>query len=227
MLRLDGPGAVCLQGGREFGDDCLPMDAAVLARAGHGPVVVLAGAARPGSDYAAASANAARHYRAAGADEVLVAPDPRVDQSGCVQALAVAAVVVLPGGSPSSLHQICGGTPVGHALAQVLGRGGVLMGASAGAMVLAGTTVLPERRPATAAPGLGLVPGTLVVVHYAGPDDPRTVAWARLAPSGVTVLGLPEASGLLLTADEVVGVGVQACSVLVLTETGVTEQPVG
>lgn len=226
MLRLDGPGAVCLQGGREFGDDCLPMDATVLARAGDGPVVVLAGAARPGRDYATASANAVRHYRAAGASEVLVAPDPRDDEPGCVQALAGARLVVLPGGSPASLHRSCVGTPVGHALAQVLGRGGALMGASAGAMVLTGTTVLPQRRPATAVAGLGLVPATLVVAHYDGPDDPRTAAWAGLAPAGTQVLGLPEASGVLVTADEVVRLGVRPCVEVVLSGGRVTERPV-
>ena len=44
-------GVLCLQGGRELTPPCAEMDAAVLARS-NGRVVVLAGAARIGSDYA-------------------------------------------------------------------------------------------------------------------------------------------------------------------------------
>ena len=190
-------GTVFLQGGREFFPDCLPMDAAVLAAAGPGPVVVLASAARPGSDYASAGANGARHYRDAGAPDVRVAPDPRDGEAATVAALARARVVVLPGGSPSSLHAALmgadgAGTAVGAAVLAVLAGGGAVMGSSAGAMVLCARTLLPDagRRVVDA---LGVVPGVLALVHWSGPG----AGWESLEGDAV-LLGLPEASGLMV-----------------------------
>ena len=70
-----GNGAICLQGGRELTPSCDEMDRAVLERCS-GSVVVLAGAARPGSDYAGASARTVAHYRRLGVT-VEIVPDPR------------------------------------------------------------------------------------------------------------------------------------------------------
>jgi len=220
---LDGPGAVCLQGGREFGTDCLGMDAAALDRAGSGPVVVLAGAARVGDDYAAASARAVRHFRAAGAAEVRVAPDPRVDPAGCLLALADARLVALPGGSPSGLHEVVLGLPgVADSLRAVLARDGMLWGASAGAMVLGGWTVLPQARPLRAAAGFGAVPDVLCVAHYEALDD-RAEGWAGLV-AGSIVLGLPEASGVLVDRTGWTGLGERPCVRLVHDGTGWSER---
>lgn len=192
----DLPGTVCLQGGREFGDDCLPMDSAVLEAAGPGRVVVLASAGRQGQDYAQAGANAARHYRAAGATDVVVAPDPRDDPAGAVAALTGARVVVLPGGSPSSLHAalMADGepSPAGEQLLATLAAGGAVMGSSAGAMVLCARTVLPDSGRRVVA-GLGAVPGALALVHWSGPGG----GWESLGGDGALV-GLPEASGLMV-----------------------------
>ncbi len=55
-------GVLCLQGGRELTPPCEEMDRTVLERS-DGSVVVLAGAARPGSDYAGASKRTVAHYR--------------------------------------------------------------------------------------------------------------------------------------------------------------------
>ena len=77
---------VCLQGGAEFSDACVAMDTEFLAVAGGGPVVVLASAAAQGREYATAGANASRYYARLGAS-VSVAPDPRDDLGGAVEAL--------------------------------------------------------------------------------------------------------------------------------------------
>ena len=61
------PGLLCLQGGRELTPDCRDMDREVLGLAG-GSVAVLAGAARPGTDYAGASRRARDHYAAIDAE---------------------------------------------------------------------------------------------------------------------------------------------------------------
>ncbi len=78
-------GAICLQGGRELTPSCDEMDRAVLERCS-GTVVVLAGAARPGTDYSSASARTVAHYHRLGVT-VDVIPDPRDDHPAALAAL--------------------------------------------------------------------------------------------------------------------------------------------
>lgn len=202
-------GWICLQGGGEFRRACRGMDAELLARAPAGPVVVLAGAAAPGRDYDTASANGARWYAGLGAADVQIAPDPRAAGAEAAATTAVvesAGMVVLPGGSPQRLLTMLQG-PVGEAVRRAHERGAALVGSSAGAMVLAAATYLPER--GTSAPALGLVPGAAVLPHYSRVRGD----WLRALPAGLLVLGIPEATGLLLTTGEsphagaVLGVG--------------------
>jgi hypothetical protein len=189
-------GAVCLQGGRELTAGCEAMDADVLARTGP-RVVVLAGAARPGEDYAGASARASGWYAALGA-EVRVAPDPREDRAGTLAALVDVDLVVLPGGSPASLRQVLTG-PIGDRVRELHAAGVGLSGASAGAMVLCQRMVLPSqgRREVD---GLGLVPG-MALVHWSGPERGRPPGdgWIRW--------GLPERGGVLVVGGAVRAVG--------------------
>jgi cyanophycinase-like exopeptidase len=189
---------VCLQGGGEFSPACREMDADLVRRAG-GRVVVSALAAAPGRDYATATANGVTHFRAVGAAEVVGAPDVREDRAGALEALRSADLLVLPGGSPSRLLTALRSTPVGDVVHEVLGRGGVVMGASAGAMVLCPWTVLPDRRGPSGmevAAGLGAVPGVAVVPHWSGGSSRGD--WLRLlATEDVVVLGLPEESGVV------------------------------
>lgn len=188
-------GLVCLQGGGEFSRGCHEMDALLLARA-PGPVAIVALASAPGVEYARAQANGARHFRALGA-EVLEVPDPRAHPVD----LTSAGLVVLPGGSPSRLRAALADTGVGEAIRRHLTRGGAVMGASAGAMLLGAWTVLPEEGPRLDT-GLGLVPGVVVVPHWTGERD----AWLQVIGPG-TVVGLREESGVLVEAGVLTAVG--------------------
>ncbi len=167
------------------------MDAALLAAAGPGLVVVVALAAAPGRDYDQAIANGVDHFTRLGA-EAQGAPDARVDPDGAGVAVGRARLVVLPGGSPVRLLEGLTMTGVGAAIARHAGSGGPVMGASAGAMALCEHCVLPGRRPSVVV-GLGLVPGCLVVPHFTGHSD-----WEAVVPGGVVVLGLPECAGLFV-----------------------------
>jgi cyanophycinase-like exopeptidase len=196
---------VCLQGGAEFGPACQDMDRRVLADAGDGPVVVLASAAAQGRDYATAGRHAEAYYSGLGAT-VLVAPDPRVDVEGALAAVRSAALVVLPGGSPSRLAHALVGTAVGKAVAAAP----ALSGASAGAMVLCATTVLPDAPGRPLADGLGVVPNAIVLPHFTG-----SVRWLRLADAPALVLGLPECSGVLVTGRRFEAVGAEPSTIYV------------
>lgn len=175
------------------------MDAELVAMTGGGPVVMVALAARPGADYASAAANGVRHFGSLGAT-ASAAPDYRSDPAAALAAVKTADLVVLPGGSPAALRTALLGTPMGAALAAVLDRGGIVMGASAGAMVLAEAMFLPGRGAEVVA-GLNHVPGVLVLPHYAG-SVPRLAL-----PAGIELLGLPECSGVIVRGEVMTAVG--------------------
>ncbi len=186
-------GLICLQGGREFTDDCRAMDADVLAVSGPGPIAVLAGAARPGTDYAGASGRARRHYEQLGAAVVTV-PDPRDDVAAAIDALADdLALLILPGGSPPSLREVLSG-PVAARVVALHRSGMSISGASAGAMVLCARMVLPGGGAAVV-DGLGLVDG-LALPHWT-PDSDR--GWP--VPDDVDLWGLPECGGVIIDRD--------------------------
>jgi cyanophycinase len=203
---------ICLQGGNEFAPGCRAMDADLLRAAGGGPVVVTALAGAQGHEYRTAGENGVRHFRALGAGDATVAPDVREDPERALDALRRARLLVLPGGSPSRLLDVLQATPGGALVAELHADGVVVLGSSAGAMVLCAWTVLPDRRgprgPAVVR-GLGLVPGLVVVPHWSGGSSRGE--WLRAVdetvPSGVQVVGLPEESGVLVQDGELTAVG--------------------
>ncbi|MDQ1712011.1 MAG: cyanophycinase [Frankiaceae bacterium] len=208
-------GLICLQGGNEFAPECRDMDALLLDRAGGGTVVLVPLAGAPGREYDTAGANGARHFAALGADDVRVAPDARRDLAGALAAVNDARLLVLPGGSPRRLRDAIAGTPLHdavHAAASDPGR--VVMGSSAGAMVLCRVTVLPRWRgtPETGE-GLGVVGDFAVIPHYEGPR----AAWERAlraAAPGTDLLGIPECSGVLLDGEAVTAVGAKPATLI-------------
>jgi cyanophycinase-like exopeptidase len=201
-------GPVLLQGGAEMQPPCREMDRELIGLAPDGPVVLLLGAASPGRDHDRSASRASRYYQElAPGRSVQVAAHPQQDLARCLTVVAGAAVVVLPGGSPSRLHD---GLRLDDArLARLLTRrhtaGVALSGASAGAMLLCARTVLPDAVRAespSVVDGLGLVPG-LAMVHddgrdrgWSDPDDPDGLRW-----------GLPEAGGVLVHDGTVRAVG--------------------
>src|SRR4051794_3977137 len=202
----DSATIVCLQGGAEFSPACVSMDRALLALAA-GPVVVLPSAAAQGREYAQAGANAVAYYTGLGAS-VSVAPDPRDDLMGAVEATRTAGLLVLPGGSPARLAEALVGTALGAAVAAVP----VISGASAGAMVLCATTVLPDVADHPLVPGFGLVADSLVVPHFSG--SLRWFAETDLADLGPRlVLGLPECSGVLVRDGVFTALGARSTTV--------------
>jgi len=198
-------GAICLQGGNEFAADCREMDTRVLQLAGPGCVAVIAGAARPGSDYSGASERARRHYAALGSD-VVVVPDPRESVSAAVDAMADAvSVIILPGGSPTSLRAVLFG-PVLTRLLEMHATGAAISGASAGAMVLCSRMVCPGRpgpevQSVDIVDGLGLVRG-LALPHWT-PGSDR--GWP--VPDDLDLWGLPECGGVVLIDGTAYAVG--------------------
>lgn len=210
-------GLVALQGGREFGANCRDLDMEVLRGTPMGPIVVLAGAASPGRDYATAARNGARYLGNLSGDPAVAAPDPREDLDGCLDALAQAQLVMLPGGSPTELLRVLtelADGVVGQAVRERHAAGATVNGASAGAMVLCEHTWLADG-DGEVTDGLGLVPGLALPHHEPGRED-RTGA-----PAEVPRWGLPECGGVLIDDDGVRAAGAGAAVLLLADATTV------
>ncbi len=204
-----GRGAICLQGGRELTPPCDEMDRAVLERS-TGTAVVLAGAARPGSDYAGASARTIAHYARLGIT-VEVVPDPRDDHAAALAALDDGVgLVLLPGGSPGGLLDVlitrsADGSTIGERLLALWSTGTAISGASAGAMVLCEQTATPDRHGGFA-PGLDLVPG--VAIPHWSPGSER-----RWSLPDTLLWGLPECGGVLIENESMIALGQGTASI--------------
>jgi cyanophycinase len=97
------------------------------------------------------------------------------------------------------LRSVLKASPLYDAILQMHGDGGVLAGSGAGADVLCDPMV--DTRGGAFTVGLGLVPGLAVI--------PRSNTWSHdkvhrtmeLAPRGVAVVGIPEATALIRSSD--------------------------
>jgi len=191
------------------------MDAALLEQAA-GTVVVTALAAAPGHDYRAATDHGVRHFAeladASGVDvEVVAAPDARFEAAQA--ALRRARLLVLPGGSPARLLEALTSTGADAVVSEVLDGGGVVLGASAGAMVLGGWTVLPDRGNEVVR-GLAVVPNVVVLPHYTGGQHDWVAALTAVVRARTALLGLPEESGVVLADGCLTAVGRHASTLV-------------
>ncbi len=194
-------GGLCLQGGRELTPPCQEMDRAVLDLT-NGAVVVLSGAARPGSDYAGASARSVAYYRTLGVEAAVVA-DPRDNAVQALEALADdVGLIVMPGGSPGGLLDVLtvvDGGSIGRRLVELWRAGTCISGASAGAMVMCARTATPDRSGGDG-DGLGLVAG-MAIPHWSPGAERR---WGL---SASPLWGLPECGGVIIDAGHMTAVG--------------------
>ena len=92
-------------------------------------------------------------------------------------------MVVLTGGSPRRLRDALVATGLDERIRDRHAAGALVMGSSAGAMVACATTLLPQwRGNPQSGPGIGLVPGHVVVPHY----DGKRGGWVRAGSGGGT-----------------------------------------
>ncbi len=155
------------------------------------------------------------HFRRLGvaAEAVAVTDRASAQDAECAAQVAAANFVYLSGGKPTYLYDTLAGTIVWAAILEVLARGGVLAGCSAGAMIC-GARAVPWGRH----PGFNLLPGAVIMPHY--DELPRRFAhllkvW--LARHG-TLVGI-DGNTALVAGD---GTGDGAARLQVLGAGGVT-----
>lgn len=127
------------------------------------------------------------------------------DDPAHAAAIAAADLVYLSGGKPNHLHETLVGTRAWAAVEQVLARGGVLAGCSAGAMIQGER--IAGLRYASHAEGFGLLPGAVVLPHFDEYPSMIGAAVKRLLGRGLSVVGIDGGTALVRHRDELRAVG--------------------
>jgi cyanophycinase len=190
-------GTLALVGGAEWKPPAAPLDAWLLERSGSSVVTVLPTAAKDHPDMAVATA--ARYFGSLGGEvrEAPVLTRAEAEDPRWRDRLASARFVYIAGGDPRHLASVLAGTPAWEGVVDALESGATVAGSSAGAMVLCDRMLVPWSK--STEPGLGLLHDLVVVPHF---ERWRT----RLLQVGEAVgdgrvLGIDEATGLVLEAD--------------------------
>lgn len=163
-------GTVALVGSGEFLPPMAPVDRVLLETLGDAPrVAIVPTAAAPDGDevFERWLNLGVAHFEGLGAaaEPIPLRTRADADDPTLARRLAQAAFVYLSGGKPSYLRDTLAGSACWQAIVDVVRRGGVLAGCSAGAMVL-GEAILGFRRLREPSPGLGLVPRIVVIPHF-------------------------------------------------------------
>ena len=168
-------GTLALVGAGEFLETMSDIDRALLDRAGGKAVAIVPTASAP--DGRAVFDRWLRmgvdHFNGLGATATAV---PAFDRSGCDDEANAASVqhanlVYFSGGKPDFLFDTLNGTRLWAAVEQVLDRGGVAAGCSAGAMIMGGH--VPDFNTRFGVPSVtrwraafGFIPNAVIVPHY-------------------------------------------------------------
>ena len=125
--------------------------------------------------------------------DVLARPDAEDAEKAAV--VAAARFIYLAGGSPLHLRSVLKDSAVWSALVSAWEAGATVAGSSAGAMVLTDPMVDPRGGAFTL--GLGLVSPLAVVPHYGGWSEEKMLRTLELAPPGVPVMAVDEATAAI------------------------------
>jgi cyanophycinase len=192
-------GYLMLQGGAEFGGQMRASDLRAIELAGgpHMPVCIIPAAAAPDENHVNAGKNGRDWFRALGARKVSVtmlidhvsANDPKIADQ-----LQQAKLLYLPGGFPVYLAQVLKDSLGWQAMQTALGKGAVLAGSSAGAMVMC--EYLFDPRTERPVKGLGFLSNCCVLPHH------KTFGrqWASRLQKDLpraTLIGIDEETGMI------------------------------
>jgi cyanophycinase len=198
---------MALVGAGEFLPAMAEFDADLLAATGRSRprVALLPTASFPEGEevFERRTAMADDHFRSLGAEvePVLVRDRAGADDGAATQAIGEADLIYLSGGRPSHLLTALSGTELGRAITAAHERGAVLVGCSAGAMVLAARQ--PEFRgrglpwPLRWRAGLGIIEGACILPNYDAFPEPVMALMALQAPRGSAVIGIDEGTAIV------------------------------
>lgn len=192
-------GYLMLQGGAEFGGQMRASDLRAIELAGgpQMPVCIIPAAAAPDANHVKAGQKGRNWFGLLGARHVSVtmlidhasANDPKIADQ-----LQQAMLVYLPGGFPVYLAQVLKDSLGWQAVQTVLGKGAVLAGSSAGAMVMCEYLFDPQNK--TPVKGLGLLPNCCVLPHHNAFGRQWAPRLQKDLPRA-TLIGIDEETGMI------------------------------
>jgi len=199
-------GTLALVGAGEFLETMSGVDQALLDRAGGTAVAIVPTASAPDGRvvFERWLAQGVEHFNRLGATATGV---PAFDRAGCDDEANAAIVreanlVYFSGGKPDFLYNTLAGTRLWAAVEQVLNRGGVVAGCSAGAMIMGGH--VPDFGSRFGVPSItrwqaafGLIPNSIVVPHYNEfPEIMVNLMFGR-RPTGSFLIGVDAHTALI------------------------------
>ena len=198
-MTADGAGPLALVGGGEWSEGCT-FDSGLLAASGGDEVVVLP----TGSAYEFPQTlldRATAWFTELGgrvrAPEVYTRPD--AFDPTYVETVRSARFIYLAGASPMHLRSVLKDSPLFDAMVAAWQAGAVLAGTAAGADVLCDPMV--DTRGGAFTVGLGVVPGVSVMPRYDQWSAEKVHRTVSLAPPGLFLLGVPNATAAIRAAD--------------------------
>lgn len=199
-----------LAGGEEFRIGCEGMDRELLAATGtqKARVIIVPTAA---DAYPVQSADhGVRYFTSLGADSrsLMVLTNRDSNDRKIVQQLEDADIIYFTGGNPEHLLDTIRDSALVEKIDQLLDTGTIVVGSSAGAMVMGSWMRKPSNSEVTR--GLDIAKGVIVLPHHENRDLEETTFWInQTVPSGVIVLGIDAKSACLMTSKgwKVIGDG--------------------
>src|SRR5947209_19571544 len=193
-------GTIALVGAGEFLPPMLPVDKSLVERLNETPrvAIVPTASAPDGGDVPERWAKmGVEHFAQLGVavEPVMLLNHADADDNAIVSQLAAANFVYFSGGKPRYLLETLQGTAAWQTILDMLARGGIVGGCSAGAMVL-GAALFDFPQVWRTIPALGLVPGISVIPHF--DEMPGWLTFAT-APTKrkTTVVGIDGATALV------------------------------
>jgi cyanophycinase len=205
MARIFG-----LVGGGEFSPGCENMDRDILKASGQDPARIIVIPTAALTDPTRAASHGVQYFSRLGGDasSLMVLDRIQANDARSIQIIEKAGVIYFTGGNPEHLLNTITNTRLLDAIASAIDNRAVLVGSSAGAMVLGSLM----RKPSSGrwVDGLGIVPGYAVLPHHEESDPAEISHFLQTqTPFKLTTLGIDSKTGCLGTPDSwrVIGSG--------------------
>ncbi len=202
-------GTTVLMGGNEFRPSCRSMDELLLQRSAKTrPNLVILPTAAAHEDPQLAVANGMRYFQALGAhtSAAMVVTRQDADNPGIIEPIRHADIIYLTGGNPTYLLNTLRDSAAWAAILERWREGAMVIGSSAGAMVMGGQM----QAGGTLVPALGLARRLAIWPHHRANKDAAAPTGLAELGEDLMALGIAEATACYSVDDihwQVIGVG--------------------
>ncbi len=207
---MTAPGVLALVGAGEYLSGMVEIDRYLISTLNveTPKVVVMPTAAAQEEDYMKWAYMGLSHFQRLGADveAALIVDHESADDPHNAELVKDADLVYMSGGDPRHLLNTLKGSAVWEAILEVYGRGGVVAGCSAGAMVM-GQYVrargAPGADPTTLwMPGLDLLHHIVIMPHFDRVTEERLKLMTEHLPHDAAIIGIDEHTAILGSNQE-------------------------